>query len=399
MKKLPYRLLLMLASLSLLVGALHKQIAALFTGEEGGLALPEGQPCIVLPEGGIPEDAFSLKLFRQVLETSPGNVTLSPAALAQLLKRLQAISRGETQLLLAQQLASLGSAGETSAADMPLFTQLYADIDLMKTPGESADQAVRVPLRADFTQALATINTFAADQTADFAVHMLDGQPLTEETQLIALSAACFSRAWLRPFHPITRRDECDFYNADGSIRPTRMMVCRDALIAAKATDGSWEAVALFFRNEGRKGSPACFVAILPAPGVDARAFARELTAERLADIRRELALAAPRELCVIMPQLQLDTPPFDLQPLLLHVGLGKLFTRTADFSGLSTGGAKLGPVLGKYAFRLDTEAADSAAAEPAAGETLRLNRPFLWFIGDLTTANPPCFMGLMEQG
>ncbi len=398
MKKLPVRLLLMLAGIALLAGATHKQLLALFRDEDAAFLLPEGQPHIQVPEGGIQSDAFSLRLFHEALKAGSGNVCISPSAMARLLRQLHAISGGQTRHLLEQQLAATLREPENSAVQLQTFTRLFVDNSLAEQPGEAADLAMRVPLRDRLPHAMAHINLYASEQTAGFAAHMLDGQSISEETQLIALSAAHFSQAWLRPFHALGFRDDNDFFNADGSIRPTRMMACSDALVAAKAADGSWEAVALFFRSEGRGGAPACLVAILPAPGTDARSFARELTPEKLSGIRRELALTPPRELTVVMPQLQLETAAFDLQPLLLRLGLGKLFTGTADYGRLCSPSPKLGPVLGKYGFSLDCQGG-AIGTDGAAGETLLFNRPFIWFIGDLTTANPPSFMGLMEKG
>ncbi len=393
MKKLPIRLLLMFAGIALVLGATHRQLHDFITYSEQGGFLPEGQSTVVVPEGGIHSNAFSLKFFHEAL-ASDGNVCISPMAMQALLHQLYDISGDATRKLLDEQVPGLNNELAPSAATMQLYAQLFVDNSLDFTPEARPENALRVPLREDFTRAIPLINGVAEQATDGFAVHMLDAQPISGETSLLALSAARFQRPWLCPFHLLGIHDDRDFYHADGSIRPVRMMACRDVLTVARAEDGSWEAVALFFLNEGRSGSPACFVAILPAEGTNARSFARELTAEKLSDIRRQLAMAAPRELTVVMPQLELDSGTFRLQPLLLRLGLGKLFTKAADFSRLCSGPLQLDLALGKYTFVLDAKRDSSNNSQ---GETLRLNRPFIWYIGDLTTANPPCFMGLME--
>ncbi len=394
MKKLPIRLLLMMFGIALLLGATHRQLLDYFLGGEGSTFQPEGQPDIVIPEGGIRSDAFSLRLLNEALEATPGSTCVCPAAMVELLRRLHDIGGDATRKLIGEQVPGIAEAPAPSAATLQSYTQLFADNGLDFAPGASVDDALRVPLHSDFTRALPLINAVAEQGTEGFASHMLDGQPISSETRLLALSAARFARPWRSNFHLLGLRNDRDFYHADGSIRPMRMMASRDTHTVAKAADGSWEAAAIFFRSEGRGGAPACFVAIMPAKGADARAFARGLTAEKLSAIRRELALAPPRELTLVLPQLQLRAATADLHPLLLRMGLGSLFSRKADFSRLCRDAQPLDLALGKYAFALD---AGSGGDTGSSSETLRFDRPFIWFIGDLTTPNPPCFMGLME--
>ncbi len=397
MKALPARLLFLLIGIALLLGVTHRQLLDYLSGHEVETAALESQPVIRIPEGGIRSDAFALRLFHSELAAGRGNVCVCPAAVVSLLRRLHELSGSSTHSRI-DELHLPGLSGEyaPSAATLQLYTRLFADSALNISAEIPTEDVPRVPLSDDFSQAVNFINTQAENDTEGFAARMMAGYDISPQTRFIALSAARFTRPWLHPFHRLDFRLDNDFQNADGSVRPEKMMECSAPLCHATAEDGSWQALALFFRNEGREGAAACFVAILPARGVDARQFARSLTPEKLSAIRLALAKAAPTEMKVIMPAMKGQAGSTDLRPALQRLGLGELFSEGADFSRLSTSSPlQLDMVLARHQFSLEAE--DSPAHLPDTGRTLRLNRPFIWFIGDLTTANPPCFIGLKE--
>ncbi len=380
------------ALLGLTLGVAREQLWGWFCGT--GTEQQEPLPTPVIPEEGVKSADFSLKLFRAALALQEqGNTCVAPYAMASLLAEMKACASGQTRELLETKEKELGFGNtegwQALAASPAQFCALFED-SAPEPPAEGI--AERYPLRLPFTEdparALTLLNGMEAAQTGHTAGLMLSGHELSSDTQLVAVLSQSLREQWLRPFHPAPATEQ-DFYKADGGVVPTTMLVSNDAHLAATAPDGSWQAVALFLRREGRPGNPCCLIAILPGGG-NARQFARELTAETLSDIRRALAEAHPRQLSIVLPQLQLNPATRNLQPLLLELGLGKIFSQSASF-----GGTNLDLAVARYS--LDLTGQDAAPAQ-AEGETIRFNQPFIWLIGDLSSATPPLYLGLEEQ-
>ncbi len=356
---------------------------------------------MALGEEGGGSDAWSLKLFQEALALrSAGNVCVAPASTADLLAQLRHVSKGESRKWLdAQKLPGVARPLESLAASPVDFMRLFADIDLKFQPEVTAEEALRVPMRRDFTKALSLANGMATVQSGGAFERLLGSEAMSSESRLIGVSASLFAEEWLHPFVEESGRGGREFYNVDGGMPSVRMATCSAPVLSAEAPDGSWRAVALFFKREGRKGQPCCLVAVLPR-GDDARGFASELGAEKLSEIREALARATAQPLRVTLPLRQLcasaGTLGGDLQPLLLRCGLGNLFTKSADFSGLAAEPLRLDRALCRYELYLPVRSEQEAPLSPAP--ELCFNKPFIWFIGDLCSQNPPLFMGLMEM-
>ena len=131
------------------------------------------------------------------------------------------------------------------------------------------------------------------------------------------------------------------------------------------------------------------------------RDFALQLTPDRLSTIRRALAEAAPQEFTVEIPRIDIAIGLRDITPLWRALGLSAPFDiRTADFSPLTTDTLALNAVAENLTCRMH-ESGQRPADIPAADSCpniFSLTRPFLWFVGDLTTDAPFVMMGVVEN-
>ncbi len=396
MKKSHLTILALCAALGLALGASHRHLLGLFQG--GDAAAPESLPNVQLPEEGVESDAFSLKLLQAALTTQgKGNVCVAPLATASLLQELAVAAGGSTRELLENKLGQLKLSDVNTwrpmAASPLLFSALFADDSLAPAAVDKGGvRPLRVPMSRNPSQALALINGMESEQMGNDYGHFFSGDDVTADKRLIALLSQSLSARWLLPMHAAPAH-ESDFFRADGGVAATLTLMSTDTHTLAAAPDGSWQALALFLKREGRRGEPCALVAIMPRG--NARSFAQELTPEKLSDIRRALAQAAPQQATICLPALSPSPTTRHLLPLLLELGLGKLFTKGADFSGISASPLHLDLAAARYNLTLTGQ---DAAPTEASGTTIRFNQAFIWFIGDLTSATPPLYFGLEEE-
>lgn len=388
----------------------------------------ETAPTLTLPKGGITSDPFSLKLLQAALRTDRGNILLAPRPLAATLSDLRPLSTGKTAAALdalslpRNNTPNDAHSSSTTDAQAPspsspepeTVNVLFGDIGLDDTDAIRTDSFIRIPFSTHPAESINLVNNILSEQTDGRISYVVTGDDINTNTRLLSITGANFTGEWLVPFSPQATKP-ADFFNANGGMPRVRMMTCRGSLRLARAEDGTWQAVALFLRRTTPRADSTCFVAILPR-GDSARDFARHLTPERLTAIRTALAHATPVEATIDLPLLPLRPPAQNLRPLLRQLGLDNLFTPEAELL-LKEGGKPvfLSAALQQCSVLLTetgkptspTEAPHPPAAEhsdtptenhPTTGETLTFNRPFLWFIGDLTSPAPPWYLGIIEN-
>lgn len=345
---------------------------------------------------GVVTDAFSLQLFHALLDTEGAeNPAIAPLPLTDLLLHLREISAGSTRAELER--LQLSEGADAQNVVLPYGCQVAVDRDLPAGPLRTP-LVTRLPLRESVPESLSLFNGMLCRASGDPDGQVVDSTILNQGTQMLAASAARLEPEWEHPFHPGDTLREGDFFNADGGLPHTDLMRCRAPLRVAEAADGSWQAVAVMLRAE-RKGTPVAFIGILPRG--NAREFARALTPAALSEIRAALQAAAPQDTTLEMPRINLNIPTRNLTFLVQKLGVTAIFNQqTADFSPITPQKIKLDAVLDKERLRLaENGARGTYDSNVEYGEKhLRLNKPFVWLIADLSSPMPPLFIGLMEN-
>ncbi len=373
----------------------------------------EADPVLPAARAQVKGDRFALELFRSLAaeDGARGNITLSPASLEAVLHLLRKGAVGQTRATL--DALPMGQQGVKSAMRVESANALFADDSLPLRRKDFADELHRAPLSSNGDKAARAINTWCDDKTHGLVPRIAEARDFTPNTRLVALNAVYLKERWLRPFDEVATRQKGRFVAADG--RELTVPLMRHTANFRYAEGKDWQAVALFYRRDGRSGEPGCFIGILPRG--DARAFARELTPERYEAIRRALAATKPQRTSVTLPKMDVDSGVFSLRDALCQQGLASLFSRhQADFSGFLEAGSQAeqeGLYLAdvKQRCRVIVSEKETQAAAVTMGimqcrsaapirkmQEIHFTRPFIWAIGDLTSEAPPYFLGLCEK-
>ena len=127
---------------------------------------------------------------------------------------------------------------------------------------------------------------------------------------------------------------------------------------------------------------------------------AAALTAEQLGTIRKALAEATPTDCCVTLPQMRWSPPTRNLTPILRNIGLDRLFDINDKNWAFVERKLGLDAVTEKIGITMTPSRArdEQRPKVDNAATTVSFNRPFIWFIGDLTTASPAYYIGLVQN-
>lgn len=373
---------LKLALLAILFGFAVGMLAPRLLKGEWREYFSEKEPSITLPEGDLVTDTFSLKLLQTALQTPEYPMaTVCPAAMTQALHTLDNMSRGATHEQI--EALKLNPEGE----EFPTSMVLSAIEETLPRPAE-ARPILPLPFRRNYPEAISAFNTLFGYPAADSA-------NTSQETRFFLAVRTALPLVFRQTFYKEDAKN-ADFDNEDGGIPFVPMMRRCGRFRVAEAEDGSWKAVALLLEGGN---DDASLVAVLPQG--KARDFALQLTTEQLSTIRRALAEATPQEYTVELPRLNLSAGIRDITPLWKTLGLTAPFDiRTADFAPLTTEKLALNAVAESFSCRMEEEEKRPADI-PHPGscpQVFSLTRPFLWFVGDLTSETPFILMGLVEN-
>ncbi len=355
----------------------------------------EAEPTLS-PPAQLAGDRLALDIFRRLAAEREGNIVFSPASLESVLHGLRACAAGGTR---AEILAlPLGKPGVKSALRVQSADALFVDegVQLKNRP----PHVHRVSFAGNAQEAAENINDWCEEQTHGLIPRLVSESEFGPYTRLLALNTIYLNEKWLHPFDESATESSGRFRKADGSSVRVPLMSQKGCFRLAEGAD--WRAVALFYRRDGREGEPACFIGILPRG--NARDFARGLTVQKYNRIRRALAAAQPQEVELTLPRMELDSKSFSLKPALMQLGMRKAFKRAqANFSALTDERLYLDDIRQRCHVIVSESGTEASAASSAELLTwslppsIRFDRPFVWAIGDLSTAAPPFFLGLYE--
>lgn len=355
-------------------------------------------------------DELALRMFAQIAQEQQGNIVFSPAGAEALLRMLKEGAAGQTRAEM-DALPPMGEAGVPTAMQPKTAQALFLCSDKAELhEGILPETELQ---RVSESSALRAINCWASKQTKRRIPAALSELPTN--TRLVPVSAVYLEEKWLDPFGKNRTREE-DFTLSSGK-RIKVPMMHKDTAPCLYAEGRDWQAVALFYRRNGREGAPGCFIGIRPKG--EARAFARSLTPAKWRQIRR--ALQADRQhgtgrlTDISLPRFRTEPVSTDLTPALRAMGMRAAFSpQTADFSRLATvpppDALFLDKVQQVACVKLNEEGTEAAAVTytpmiaccvilpPRATRTIRFDKPFIWAITDLSSNAAPWFMGLTAE-
>lgn len=348
-------------------------------------------------------DSFAVQVFSVLAATCEDNFVFSPASLEAVLRLLQQGARGTTAAELAA--LPMGRIGGASAMSVVEANALFVSNHLTLNPGVKADEVLKVPFATAPDEAASIINIWARRRTQGLIPTVVSEQDISPYTTFVAANAIYLNEKWLHPFPASATRADVDFTLEDGGIASVAMMRSKAKYRYAEGED--WQAVALPYKSEKKKGEPGYFIGILPQKS--ASEFAKKLTPQHYRDICRALAAAEPREVIVCLPRFKVNPGTYSLKPALQAVGLRNMFTLQADFSGFSEMPLYLDNLLQRCYINADEEGTEAAAVTVSMGrykaiapgprpEFIVFDKPYVWAIGELTTAVAPYFMGITQK-
>ena len=364
--------------------------------KESGI-LVERPVSIKIPEGGVQTDKFGIRLFQAAMETAPGDSCMvCPFLVSETLLTLKELANDSLRQDIEK--LSIGDYLAEHAAAPNMSMALAADYGLFSSDEQNHEHILRLPFRSDLPMAMSLFNgALGLDGIGKHSV-IIGSDFLTRDTKFIAGLYADYTPK-MQPHFLASDSIVSEFENANGSLPKVCMMRLRANVRYAKDTSGDWEAVAILLKPDlPVEGDPVAFMAILPTRR--AAIMAAALTAEQLGTIRKALAEATPSDCCVELPQMRWSLPTHNLESLLRNMGLGRLFditennwTFTERKLGLDAMAEKIGITL-THEQRINGQqtGVDNAAT------TISFNRPFIWLIGDLTTATPAYYIGLVQN-
>ena len=355
-------------------------------------------------------DELALRMFAQLAQEQQGNIVFSPAGAEALLRMLKEGAAGQTRAEM-DALPPMGEADVPTTMRPKTAQALFLCSDKVELhEGILPETELH---RVSEGSALCDINRWVSKQTKGRLPAALSALP--PNTRLVPVSAVYLEEKWLEPFGKNMTREE-DFTLSSGK-RIKVPMMHKGTAPCLYAEGPDWQAVALFYRREGREGVPGCFIGIRPKG--EARAFARSLTPAKWRQIRRELrddSRHGTRHLTDIsLPRFRTDPLSTDLTPALRAMGMCAAFSpQTADFSRLATvtptDALFLDKVQQVACVKLNEEGTEAAAATyapmigccaiipPQATRRIRFDKPFIWAIADLSSNAAPWFMGLTAE-
>lgn len=332
-------------------------------------------------------NAFGLDLYDQ-LRADGENLFFSPASIAYALAMTGLGARGATAAEMDQVLhlpaddamvaAGFGAlmnevARDDGAATVSLANRLYGQRGTPFAPGFLAllerhfgAALEQVDYRRDPEAARKRINGWVEEKTAQKIRDLLVPSAVNTDTRLTLVNAVYFLGAWARPF-PKEATADAPFHRERGGDVTVPFMHMTGRV-------GYLEQDGVQIASLPYRGNTMEMVVVLPAAGTPLSAIEAQLDADRLATW---LAASTTEKVAVTLPRLHLETS-FGLADALAKLGMPTAFTRSADFSGMTTDATPLfiSRVVHKAYLDVDEEGTEAAAATAVVMEVTSAIRP-----------------------
>jgi serpin B len=370
----------------------------------------------------IADDQFGTGLYG-LLAGQAQDLVFSPASVAAALQLALCGAAGETAAELAAALhlaAGPQAAQDAAAAGLRSLSALQQEVtkagDLTFRVANTAWVQSGFPLQPAFTErlggtALATfagadfagapegardlINQAIEEQTAGKIAGLLPPGSVGALTRLVLANAVYLKAPWQVPFPPAATRDE-PFYPAEGTKLTVSMM--HGARTRSYLRRDGYQATLLPYLG----GRLAMAIVLPDGPLASLR------PAIAAGGLRALLAEPERRKVTLSLPRFRVESS-LNLAPVLRELGMSQAFTRTADFSGITTAEKlQVSAIAHKAYIDVDEQGTEAAAATAvmfaAAGlmrmpppVTMVVDRPFLFAIIH-TPSGTPLFLGQVTR-
>ncbi|ANZ35338.1 hypothetical protein BBK82_03800 [Lentzea guizhouensis] len=309
---------------------------------------------------------FALTLHRVAVPDPSENACWSPFSVASALALAREASRGQTRTELDALLRDFDAADSLDVPELAVANTLWADDDLRVNPDFSLADSVRRTAFSDPQTVRKLVNTDVAETTRGLIPELLDSPPPADAVAII-VNALYLKVGWLNAFpaHDTERRP---FHAPGGDVDVPTMKVTEKFRYARHE---GWQTIAL------PADSGVETVILLPDESLDQPLDPAVLTGGT--HVRLELTV----------PKVDVRAR-FNLKATLRELGVERMFTRDADFSGLSPDERMfVDDVVHEAVLRLDEEGLEGAAATaitfrtvsieiPADPVVVNVDRPFL---------------------
>ncbi|WKY13018.1 hypothetical protein Q1695_004105 [Nippostrongylus brasiliensis] len=305
-----------------------------------------------------PVTALSLRMFLMMetdfglktLQTIPINSTVvfSPVSVLLALAMVQAGAKGSTKSEidkviygemsndaeivkhyadLSRRILNTTAEVECRLANGLFIDKIYA---VNKQYEQSVSQSYGATVKSlDFQQAnesVAVINDFVRKSTNEQIHHIVNEDALKGLISLL-INAIYFKAGWLYPFRHARQVQKMTFHGVEGKDRKIDFLIDR-AVRRPYTEDEDAQVLALPYKDLSSQ-----LVIILPKKPIDHNKLLLKLTAEKLRELLTNLT---ETNISLLIPKFDIESN-LDLKGILISMGISKVFSTTADLSGITS--------------------------------------------------------------
>lgn len=294
---------------------------------------------------------FALNLHRVAVPDRSSNACWSPYSVASALALAREAARGETRSELDALLTDFAVTDARDVPELAVANTLWADDDLTLDPGFPLASSVRRTAFSDPSTVRKLVNADVAETTRGLIPELLESPPAPDAAAII-VNALYLKVGWLNRFSETTPKP---FHAPGGDVDVPTMRVTEKFRYAHR--DG-WRTIVL------PADSGVETVVLLPDTSLDQPLAPAVFDAQQLT--RLDLSL----------PQVDVRAK-LTLKDTLRQLGVERMFTREADFSGLSPDRRLfVDDVVHEAVLRLDEEGLEGAAATAVMFRTVSMEIP-----------------------
>mgnify|MGYP001604619083 CR=1 FL=1 len=352
---------------------------------------------------------FAFELYSELNKNEDGNVFYSPYSISSALVMTYEGAKGQT----ADEMKSVFYFPENNIL-RPNFAAIYTDInkkdkDYELKTGNALWVQQDYPFLEEYTNSVEkyyggkaanldfvteteksrqTINAFIEEQTNDKIKDLIPQRVLDEMTRLVLTNAIYFKGTWEWEF------DKSDTQEQDFKITPDNIVKTPMMYMKPEKTDFNYaDTGELQILELPYKGNDISMLVILPTENLeDIEPF---LTTENLNDWKSQMQ-ETPLD-AIYLPKFEFDTKYF-MKDTLSALGMPTAFSRSADFSGMTTKKQLyISAVIHQAYVKVDEKGTEAAAATAVVGSTtsagpsrnvFRADHPFIFIIQEKETGN-----------